>query len=281
MPGIIDAAGISGSLDAKNIVMGVLQKGIELSNLEAICQKILVPELTANIPVSAVPAVDEDVLEYEHSDVETGAFTNVDFSLKKDRVKLAVSDEAGYKSKAGDPLGIQITAAGMQLANVLDKKVIAALQTTPQTAATVAAWDTVTNSPLRDLAVAMAGILPYRADFVVMTPDVYAAYLGNDIIKYAGAGNPPAMKGATAKVPGLDLDIFVNSQLTAKSCMVGSSTGFAAVLGNGPVKVRSWDDEDMGAKFYQMDVFRQVKAPIFFNSSTLNMSAYQITAVIT
>ena len=281
MPGIIDAAGISGSLDAKNIVMGVLQKGIELSNLEAICQKILVPELTANIPVSAVPAVDEDVLEYEHSDVETGAFTNVDFSLKKDRVKLAVSDEAGYKSKAGDPLGIQITAAGMQLANVLDKKVIAALQTTPQTAATVAAWDTVTNSPLRDLAVAMAGILPYRADFVVMTPAVYAAYLGNDIIKYAGAGNPPAMKGATAKVPGLDLDIFVNSQLTAGSCAVGSSTGFAAVLGNGPVKVRSWDDEDMGAKFYQMDVFRQVKAPIFFNASNLNMSVYQITAVIT
>lgn len=280
MPGIIDASGISGKLDAKNIVMQVLQKGVELSNLNSICQSIQVPELTATIPISAAPSVVEDVLEYQNSDVETGIFTNVDFSLKKDRVKLGVSDEAGYKSKAGDPLSIQTTAAGLQLANVLDKKIVTALETTPQTVATAGVWSTATNNPLADLGVAIAGILPYKADYVIMTPNVYAKYIANDLIKTAGTGNPAAFTGAVAKVPGLNLDIFVSSHLTAKSCMVGSSTGFSAVIGNGPVKVRSWDAEDMGARMYQMDVFRQVKAPIFLTSGSLNMSAYQITGVI-
>lgn len=282
MGGIIDATGISGNLDAKNLVMQVLQKGIALSNLQSICQKVSVPELTATIPVSAAPSVDEDVEEMELSEIETGAFTKVDFSLKKDRVKLAVSDEAGYKSKAGDPLAIQSTGAGLQLASILDKKIVAALETSPQTHATFTGgvWSTSSINPLIDLGQAVAGILPYKADFVVMTSEVYGYYLGNDLIKTAGTGNPAAFAGAVAKVPGLNLDIFVSDYLTAHSVMVGSSTGFAAVIGNGPVKVRSWDDESMGARAYQIDVFRQVKAPIFLNSSSLNMAAYQITAVI-
>lgn len=50
-PGMIGASQISGSLDAKNIIMGVLYKAVELSNLESICGKVQVPELTATIPV--------------------------------------------------------------------------------------------------------------------------------------------------------------------------------------------------------------------------------------
>jgi hypothetical protein len=80
-------------------------------------------------------AVLEDVDELEYTDIEGATFTNVSFDLKKDRVKLAASDESGYKSKAGNPLAIQRTAAGTQLANVLDKKIIKALETTPQTVA--------------------------------------------------------------------------------------------------------------------------------------------------
>jgi len=158
--------------------------------------------------------------------------------------------------------------------------VIKALETTPQTHATAGKWSTITNNPLADMGLAVDGILPYKADFVIMTPAVHTAYLANNFVKDVGQGNPAAMKGAVAKVPGLDLDIFVNSQLTATNIMVGSSTGVCAALGNGPVKVRTWDDGSLGAKVYQMDVFRQVKAPIFLNSSSKNMAAYQITAVI-
>jgi hypothetical protein len=279
-PGMIGTSQISGSLDAKNIVMGVLQKAIELSNLESICGKTPVPELTATIPVATPGSVSEDLDEFESSDIEGGEFTYVSFDLKKDRVKFSVSDEAGYKSKAGDPLGIQKIGAATRLSSILDKKIVAALQTSPQTSVTGGAWSTITNSPLADLGLAVDSILPYKADFCLMPAAVHAKYLANDLIKAAGTGNPAAFKGAVGKVPGLDLDIFINSNCAARSCTVGSSTGLAAVIGNGPVKVRSWDAEELGAKMYQMDVFRQVKAPIFETSGGLNMSAYKLTAVI-
>lgn len=280
MPGLITTSDIDGTLDAKNLVMGVLEKGIEISNLISIATVVKIPELTGTIPIVAGGAVIEDVDELEYTDVEGATFSNVSFDLKKDRVKLAASDESVYKSKAGDPLSIQKTAAGTQLANVLDKKIIKALETTPQTVATAGAWSTITNNPLADLSKAVTGILPYVADFVIMTPDVHTKYISNDFVKNAGQGNPAALKGAINTVPGLGLNVFVNSQLTTKSCMVGSSTGICVALGNGPVKVRNWDDGSLGAKVYQMDVYRQAKAPIFLNSSSKNMSAYQVTAVI-
>ena len=279
-PGRIGASQISGSLDAKNIVMGVLHKAVEFSNLEVLCGKTPVPELTATIPVATAGAVTEDLEEYEASDIEGAAFTNIDFSLKKDRVKFSVSDEAGYKSKVGDPLGIQQQGAAVRLGATLDKKVVTAMETSPQTGATAAAWSTVGNNPLIDLGAAVTAILPYKANFVIMPKNVYAKYIGNDFIKTMGTGNPGAMKGAIGKVPGVDLDIYVDDNVTAKSVIVGATNGYPAVIGNGPVKVRDWDDPNAGAKMYQMDVFRQVKAPIFLNSSSLNMAVRVVTAVI-
>jgi hypothetical protein len=279
-PGMIGASQISGSLDAKNLVMGVLQSGIELSNLQVLCGKVQVPELTATIPVATAGSVSEDLLEFESSDVEGASFTNVDFSLKKDRIKFAVSDEAGYKSKAGDPLAIQKVGGGVQLAAILDKKIATAFETSPQTGATAAAWDTTTNNPLIDIATAVAALRPYKADAICMHSNVFAHYISNDLIKTAGTGNLTAFEGAVMRVPGVNLDIFVNDNFTATSATVVATNGMPAVIGNGPVKVRSWDAEDSGAKMYQMDVFRQVVAPIYKNSSSLNMAAYEITSVI-
>lgn len=280
-PGAIGASQISGSLDAKNIVMGVLQKGIELSNLHDLCGKVKVPQLIATIPISTPGAVSEDLEEYEESEIEGGEFTNINFDLKKDRIKFGVSDEAKYKSKAGDPLGIQKIGGGVQLAATLDKKIATAFETSPQTSATGAAWDTVTNNPLIDLGTAVAALRPYKADAVCMHSDVWAHYISNDLIKTAGTGNPTAFSGAVATVPGLNLDIFVNDNFTATSAVVVATNGMPAVIGNGPVKARNWDSESAGIEMYQMDVFRQVKAPIYTNASSLNMAVYEVTAVIT
>jgi len=271
---------ISGSLDAKNIVMDVLVKGIEMSDLmSAIKTTVQVPKLDANIPILTSGAVSTDVEEMEHTETNGGAFSVVNFSLKKDRVKLAISDEAEYRSMTGNPLDIQKNAAAARLAAALDDKIIAALETSPQTTSTAGAWSTSTNNPLADLGVAAAGLRPYKADFVIMTSNVWAKYIANDFVKSVGTGNPPALKGAVGTVPGLDLNIFIDDTLTAKSCMVGASNGMPAILGQGPVKVRTDDSMD-GGTIYQMDVYRQVKAPIMTNGSSLNMAAYQVTSVI-
>ena len=280
MAGLIGTSDISGSLDAENIVSGVLTTALEVSNLVSRCTQVSVPELTATIPVMTAAAVDEDVEEFEISEIGGSAFTNVDFDLKKDRVFVASSDEATYKSKAGDPLTIQVNSAGTRLANILDKKIATAMQTSPQTSSTGGAWSTASNNPLIDLATAVVGVRPYKADFVVMPSAVYTEYLQNDFIKTVATYVPSEAKGAVAKVPGVELDIYINDDMTAKSILVGASTGTPVAVGNGPVKVREWDEATLGARMYQMDVFRQAVAPVFTNSSSLNMSVYQVTAVI-
>lgn len=281
MTGIISTADISGSLDAKNIVLGVLTTALEATNLLPLCAQTDVPELVATIPVMTAAAVDEDVGEFQTSDIDGSVFTNVDFDLKKDRVYVASSDEAKYKSKAGDPLALQTSSAGIRLANVLDKKIVGAFETSPQTSGTGGAWDTITHNPLIDLATAAVGCRPYKADFVVMPAEVYTAYLQNEFMETTAAYVPSEAAGSAAKVPGLELDIYINEDVTAHSILVGASGGIPAVVGNGPVKVREWDDGPIGATMYQMDVFRQAVAPVHQNSSSLNMSIYQVTGVTT
>lgn len=278
-PGIIRASDISGSLDAKNIVLGVLKKQIEVSNLIEICQPVDVPELVATIPVYSVMAGAEDLGEWEESDIEGSEFTNVDFSLKKDRIKVGRSSEAKYKSRAGDPLSLQIAAGGTRLANILDKKIVNAMQTSPQTHATTAIWSTVTNNPMRDLAMAVAGVRPYKADFMIMPSAVWSAFVGNDYTAKFTEGNPDALSKAVSVIPGMGLKVYINENVTAKSILVGCSGAPACAVGNGPVEVMEFDSEK-GGHIYQMDVFRQAKAPILKNASNLNMGVYQVTAVI-
>ncbi len=280
MTGIISTDDISGSLDAKNIVLGVLTTALEATNLLPLCASTDVPELVATVPVMTSAGVAEDLGEFESKEVDGSVFTNVDFDLKKDRVYVASSDEATYKSKAGDPLSLQTNSAGIRLANVMDKKIVTAFETSPQTSGTGGAWSTVGNNPLIDLATGTVGCRPYKADFVVMPSAVYTAYLQNEFMETTAAYVPSEAAGSASKVPGLELDIYVNDNVTAKSILVGASNGAPAVVGNGPVKVREWDDGPLGARMYQMDVFRQAVAPVHLNSSSLNMSIYQVTAVI-
>jgi len=281
MAGIITAASIEGSLNATNIAMGVLTQAAALSKIAGLFTVTPVPELVSTIPITKPGSVAEDVEELETTDIENGTFIHVDFDLKKDRVKLAKSDEAGFKSKAGDPLAIQKAASAGELALTLEKKCIRALQTTPQTGATAGAWSTKENSPLVDIETAVAAML-YPADFCIMPPPVHAKYLQTDAIKAVGTGNPAALKGCVGTVPGFDIPIFVDKTgtITAKSCIVGSAQGLAAVIGNGPVKVREWDAPNSGATIYQMDVFRQVKSTIFQTDGALNESCYVITGAI-
>jgi len=278
MGGLTTATDISGSLDAKNIVLGVLQKQLEISDLVKLGVQVSVPELTATIPIQSIPEGDEDLKEWEYGLVAGSDFTNVSFDLKKDRVKLGVSDEARYKSKAGDPLALQKTASASRLAYILDKKVVAALQTSPQTGAVIGVWNS--GHPLADIGTAIAALRPFKADFCIMTPAVWAIYCGNADI--TGSGNLGAAEkaGALVKVPGYNIDIYVCSFLTAKTVIVGASQAPAFAYGVGPVKVRQ-EDKMEGGEVWQIDVFRQCVAPILKTSGSLNMAAYVLTSVIT
>lgn len=274
------ATGISGSLDAKNIVLGVLKKQVELSNLADICAKVDVPELNATIPVMTAQDAGTDLGEFEDlpGGVEGAAFSYVSFDLKKDRIKLAVSDEARFRSRAGDPLALQIDANAMVLANKLDTKIATALITTPQTGVTTGAWSTVTNNPLKDFAKACAAILPYKADYCIMPKNVWVQFAGNDYTAKFAEGAPENMKNVLGYIPGLGLKVYVNDTITAKACLVGCSGAPSCALGQGPVEVFKRKIE--GGEMYTIDVWRQAKSTLLKNASNLNMGAYLLTAVI-
>lgn len=231
--GIIQASGISGSLDAKNIVLGVLEKAIEISNLQNLAVHVDVPELTATIPIATFGSGKTGVVEWENTVIDGTTFTNVDFALDKDRIKIGRSDEAKYKSRAGDPLAIQKSGAAMVLANMLDTRIVNALQTSPQTAATSAIWSTVTNNPMQDFAKAVAAIRPYKADFCIMPSAVWAKFVGNDYTGKYATGSTAEMGKAITTIPGLELKVYINEQVTAKSCIVGCSGAPAVAVGNG------------------------------------------------
>lgn len=278
-PGIIRATDISGSLDAKNIVMGVLKGALELTDLLPLCGKASVPELTATIPVMTIEAGMEDLEEWEEREIEGAEFTNVDFALKKDRVKIARSDEAMYKSKAGDPLALQKGAASLRLAQILNKKIVAALDTTPSSV-TGSDWKTQSNNPISDIGQALAKIKPYKGDFILMDSTAWAAYTSN-VYTAAVTGIRPNLAvgpGAISRVPGYDLDIFVSDEVQDGYAYVGARNAPAAVVGNGPVKVRT-KDVMSGGDVYQIDVFRQVKAPIMFDADSSNNACCKMTGL--
>jgi hypothetical protein len=280
MPGIITPTDISGSLDAKNIAMRVLQGAIELTDLAPICMSVQVPELVATVPVYSVPTGNEDLEPLEESDIEGSEFTNVDFDLKKDRVKVAVTDEARYKSKAGDPLTLQIGGASDRLAQLLNKKIVAALNTTPQTAAG-ADWGGA-NNPITDIGVAVAAIRPYRPDAIVMGTVAFANYVGNSSITNFGTGNIGQFANAVAVVPGYNLPIYVSSEVDDNVAddvaFVVASKAPGAVIGEGPVKVRRKDLMG-GAEVYQIDVWRQVVSNIHDTGSGTNKAVYKLTGL--
>ncbi|WP_094226930.1 hypothetical protein [Methanolobus psychrotolerans] len=271
MAGTITPTNIDGSLDAKNIAMRVLKGAVELTDLAPMCMSVQVPELVATIPVYSVPSGNEDLEPMEESDIGGSDFTKVDFDLKKDRVKVAVTDEARYKSRAGDPLTLQISGASDRLAQLLNKKIVAAAKTTPQTDAG-ADWSGA-NNPLVDLATAIAALRPYKADYCLMGSTAFANYTGKISIPTASQiGN------AVSVIPGYNIPIMVSTEMTADSAAVVASRAPGMVIGNGPVKVRR-KDLMSGAEVYQIDVWREVVSNIHDTGSTTNKAVYVLTGL--
>lgn len=277
--GMTTAGVISGYLDRADILRGVLTEGFALSNVVSLLDQVDVPNLDGSIPIYHPGGADEDLDELETSDINGGYFTNVVFNLKKDRVKLAASDEAKFRSRGGDPLQIQISGAGQDLADKLDKKTIAAFDTSPQTGPASAPWSTTTNSIYYDLTTAIQACKPYKANFVVMAEDTFSAYCQNETLLKLSYGTPSVLAGAVGRVPGLGLDIFTDSRVTPGAAFVGASK-YCAILGKGPAKIGTTDDRNAGAVIYVSDVWRQVKAPIYKNANGLNKALYKITGLV-
>lgn len=277
--GMTTAGTISGYLDRADILKGILKAGFELSNVVSLIDQVEVPNLDGSIPIFHPGGADEDLGELETSGINGGYFTNVEFNLKKDRVRLAASDESKFRSRSGDPLQIQINSAGQTLADKLDKKTVTAFDVDPQTGSATCPWSTPTNSIYYDLTTAIQACKPYKANFIVMSDTAFAAYCQNETLLKLSYGAPSVLAGAIGRVPGLGLDIFTDSRVTPGAAFVGAAK-YCAILGKGPARIRTEDSSDAGATMYTSDIWRQVKAPVYTNDSGKNKALYKLTGLV-
>ena len=271
----------AGSWSARQIYGQVWTAAVERATLAdpRVIPTVMMNKIRATLPLGGNLTVQSQLDEFEHAVTINAAPSGKDITLYKDRIRIGVSDESGIDSDVGDPLQLQKTQAAAELAGNLQTLIATSLAATPQVQAT-ADWDTV--SPLLTLGQMIQTLRPYQASAVVMAPTPYAQYvaaLGNGI--FSGGQTEDLQKGISI-VPGYGIPVFPSNiwgDQSANSVAVVANDVPGAVLGMGPVKIREWDDYDLGSRMYQYDVWRTPVSNLRQTSANLNRGV--ITCVIT
>jgi hypothetical protein len=279
--GVIGINQMNGSWTAKRIFGEVWKAATEMSMLidPRVCPTMSMNKLRATIPLMGNLAVQSQLQEFEHSVVKNATPAGVDITLYKDRVKLAVSDESVIESDVGDPLMLQKSAAAAELAESLETLIATQIATTPQTA-TTADWDSV--NPIKTIGSMIGTLSPYRATAVVMDPDPFAQYVAALASSTYSIGSPADLERGIARVPGYNIPVFPSKPFgdaSANSVAVISANCPGVILGAGGIKVREWDNPELGAREYQYDVWRTPISNLRQTASNLNRGV--ITCVIT
>lgn len=260
--GVLGELHISGTLAQKRMILPVIMAALEETNLAApaICPTITYQKLKGTIPMLGTTPVASQLAEFEASQTGTGTPSSFDIELLKDRVTLAVSDEARIESDAGDPMTLQQTQAAGALASNLNKLIAARLNTTPQTYGTLGNWASAKPTlALNKLAISM-GI--YKPTAYVMGT-LAAGYYSDAVGDKAAVQNLDEWRNATMMHPTQRVPIYASTDIDALDDTSGNRLIFAVcnkvpgvvnVLGQ--VKAREFDDPKLGAQVYQYDIWR-------------------------
>lgn len=250
-----------GTINQKQVFSEIMVEALEMTNLAdpRITKTLPMNKLRAVLPLMGRNAVTKQLDEFEHSFVSGSAPTGFDMKLFKDRVRLAKSDESGIESDLGDPLVLQKAQVAGDLASALNGLIAEQITTTPKE---VTGQDWTSVSPLVLIGAMVNAMSPYMPTAVVMGTVAHSQYvsaLGN--LMFLGGTTEDLQRGI-ATVPGYNIPIFASKDIDtfdasgSKGINLVSSNVPGVVLGTGPIKVRSWDDADEGAEFWQYDIWR-------------------------
>ena len=261
--GILGELHIDGTWAQKRLILPVIMEALELTDLAAppICKTLTSAKLKAH-PVSAVP-VSSQLREFEHAVAGTGTPAGYDIEVLKDRVVLAVSDEAKIQSDVGDPMSLQQQQAAGALASNLNKLIAERLNTTPQIYSTdgdLGNWSSVKPTlALNKLSIGM-GI--YKPTAYVMGT-LAAAYYSDAVGDKAAVQGISEWGNAAMRHPTQNVPIYSSTDIDALDDTSGNRYVFAVcnrvpgvinVLSQ--VKATSEYDRKLGAEVYQYDIWR-------------------------
>jgi len=272
--GIIGTGHLTDKWATRKVFGKVWEAAVEGSTLidPRICPTVPMTKIRGVIPLLGNGAVQSQLDEFEHATSINAIPAGADITLYKDRVRLAVSDEAKMDSDVGDPLQFQKMQASAELAGNLDSLIATQIFTTPQLYGGAVTWSTA--SPLIALGSMISTLRPYRATAVVMSNTAFAAYvsaLGDQV--YSGGSQADLEKGVTM-LPGYNIPVFSSTHAND-----ASSNGFAVIsaqcpgvlLGTGAIKIRTEDNMDLGAEIWQGDYWRTPISNLRQTSGSLNL----------
>lgn len=270
---IINSETIKDKINQREIIGDVIMTAEKIGNLDnpAVVRSVAIKGRRGSIPMMGSVSVIEDVGELETSGYESAEFSNFEFDMKKDRIKLAISDEAEIDDNVRNPFELQKQAAAQALASSFDKQIATAITTTPQTISDITIG---TTNVFSAIASAIGKMTPYKITAMCMPTETFFQVIG--AIELRGSLSVQNADGTISipAFPNIPVVISDNIPLNANAegrIIFVSNEVPAAIKVTGAIKTRVFEDNHAGATVFQSDVFHCIKANVKQNSNSQNM----------
>ena len=282
--GVYSEIKFHGTMAQKRLIMPVIRDAFEMTplNSPAITRTIPIQGVRGTLPIMSNTPVESQLKEFEHSTVKNAGLSNFDLHIYKDRVMLAVSDEAEMEVGAaglGSFMSLQQAQASDALASNLNKLIAEQLNTTPQPFGTTGAlgnWSATTAKPTLQLGKMAAQMGIYRPTAFVMgtlAAEYYTDYVGDK----SAVANISEWKNAASMHPTLQVPIFASTDIdnldaSGNLWVYGVTNRVPGIITvPGAIKAHTEYDADLGAETYTYNIWRSPFSNIRQTSDNLNL----------
>jgi hypothetical protein len=282
--GVVTVDDIS-SIEAIVILDEVLGRARPRYKLRPICRPVPMDQLVGTFDIATGITGQEKVPPMVEADISKEAWGTVSFSLWKNVVHVAVSDEAGMRARH-PLLDDHISQAALDLARMENKQISEALDANTNTTGATGVWDTFTtgvsdNNPWDDIRPRLEELegYGYEPTLSIMHPNVWGDFISNTYVRnLVDAGIMSVTRdGGSFTLPGYPLVRVLTDYavLPVTSFYIIAEEAPALVLGTGPTMAARYRKETAGYGAYQI---RQWLQPQIIDHYTTE-SKYAITEI--
>lgn len=216
-------------------------------------------DLSIKIPGVGTTTIHENVAEGQTVGVVAAKMFTDDLVLTKDTSLLYVTDEAEIRGRANgfSPLDLQMRIAENELTKVINKKIMAALNETPQTGTSI---DLSSGNIYDALAEAQGKMVNDKDVTAIICSKEAQIKIFSNVNKVAYTGSNPANPYTGMILPGANIPIFASSAVTGDYLYFLAKDNMPVLFGKREPKYRLADDIDTGATKMRIDNFTGYKS---------------------
>ena len=278
--GVYSEIKFHGTMAQKRLIMPVIRDAFEMTplNSPAITRTIPIQGVRASLPILGKTPVDSQIREFEHSTTKGADLSKFDMHIFKDRIKLAVSDEAEMEVGAaglGSMMKMQQDQNADVLAENLNTLIAEQLNTTPQDGGDLGNWTTAKPTlALSKMAIKMGIYKPTAFVMGTLAAEYYSDAVGDK----AAVSNIGEWKNAMLMHPTLGVPVYSSTDIDALDDTSGNRYVFGVssrvpgvITVPGAIKAHSEYDADLGAEVHTFNIWRTPFSNIRQNSDNLNL----------